>query len=937
MARQLSREIADAVKDLITQVTGFEDNSEAFNVVQKYFHEKLRKSDTMYFLNKTEVDKSIEGMAEKYNFHGFFSQSKALVESYNEYITQHVSKAHLTAQLNVVKFLLCMSEKPTVKFLENPEKFEVKLEPEREEINWGEYLKEGIENSIPRFDESTDASDVSSVADDRDIPDCFAVPTTSSAVVIPRCETDVILNFRANREELLNTVQHTWYNENIFFNIPFSERREANIGILWEHFLEKQAMNLVVINKSNVISEYKVIREILWQLWEPHTSSVFYFEEKLLKPRKNITISSVRSASFENFLENQIMPHIQLLDFFRDFEKELSIHSEETIMLVPQTYRSYNSSLQRLIRPVYLKLSQLEDTIREQESTYTLVNLSQDLQEILEPVILLKKLHDTVVIKFSENSNIILCATTLLARLHNSLQHSVNKLDQDLKVTLYIESLYHYFTVINSWFMKNDLSDYSDEFIITKVTGTDYFKLNPEISTGAGKVCREDGILNIISTTVLQIGKNLHLIRLLEDFSLLNENTETIYEEFVRRSLEELCSFFDSDLMPKDTCETDKELEGEISYKFPVIWSDDISQPTEMDKLENLVDTSDGFLMLAFEDYFKSEETHQKSEEITLYEKISKITKTFFPVTNFFEKILNTILREHFTISGLKVKKILIEQHHLEKQFQFLRHIFLFFDNLIFPFYRRFFIKVYAQSKNWGNDIWLTSHLQDIIMDIYPDFYENCYVQVNKNWKACNDALEACNMISVNIEIPWPLNIIISSSQMTIYKDIFHFILKIKWGLYTLNHLSFTDLEPRKERNKTKFGSNKSTIMKLKYLRFALINFLNRVHHYIFSFVFVKCLHKFELDFESANDLSSIISSHAEFINNANILIGQIRENGVKDTSFDSVAKCIKALKYMWENVSFATPERLNDMNESYKRSYDIINPIISPVFVFDY
>lgn len=77
-------------------------------------------------------------------------------------------------------------------------------------------------------------------------------------------------------------------------------------------------------------------------------------------------------------------------------------------------------------------------------------------------------------------------------------------------------------------------------------------------------------------------------------------------------------------------------------------------------------------------------------------------------------------------------------------------------------------------------------------MDIYPEFYEKCSVYVDKNWKLCNDSLEACSMVSLQYEITWPLNIIISSSQMILYKTIFQFILKLKWVLYTVNHLSFT-------------------------------------------------------------------------------------------------------------------------------------------------
>ncbi|KAJ8975652.1 hypothetical protein NQ317_012991 [Molorchus minor] len=53
-----------------------------------------------------------------------------------------------------------------------------------------------------------------------------------------------------------------------------------------------------------------------------------------------------------------------------------------------------------------------------------------------------------------------------------------------------------------------------------------------------------------------------------------------------------------------------------------------------------------------------------------------------------------------------------------------------------------------------------------------------------------------------------------------------------------------------KKINKKVVQTHKDTIMKLKYLKFAFINILNSIQHYVFSFVFTKCLRRFELDFE---------------------------------------------------------------------------------------
>lgn len=77
-------------------------------------------------------------------------------------------------------------------------------------------------------------------------------------------------------------------------------------------------------------------------------------------------------------------------------------------------------------------------------------------------------------------------------------------------------------------------------------------------------------------------------------------------------------------------------------------------------------------------------------------------------------------------------------------------------------------------------------------MDAYPNFYKECTIEVKDCWKLCTDALKACKMINVHYHIHWPVNIIIRDEHMNMYKSLFQFILKIKWALYTLNHLYFS-------------------------------------------------------------------------------------------------------------------------------------------------
>lgn len=58
---------------------------------------------------------------------------------------------------------------------------------------------------------------------------------------------------------------------------------------------------------------------------------------------------------------------------------------------------------------------------------------------------------------------------------------------------------------------------------IYSFSDAEIWKLNFDLRDGLNDDCSTDGIIKIIRDTVLQIGRNLHLLRLLGNFTLLNE------------------------------------------------------------------------------------------------------------------------------------------------------------------------------------------------------------------------------------------------------------------------------------------------------------------------------------------------------------------------------------------------------------------------------
>ncbi|KRT82373.1 hypothetical protein AMK59_3862, partial [Oryctes borbonicus] len=210
---------------------------------------------------------------------------------------------------------------------------------------------------------------------------------------------------------------------------------------------------------------------------------------------------------------------------------------------------------------------------------------------------------------------------------------------------------------------------------------------------------RNDSVFNLICKKVLQIGKNIHFLRLLKKLYLLEDtlDSESLYDELISLFLKEISSYFEvqNESTQNEHVSVDDKVESEdFSFKFPAICPDYCKYPTEMDKLENLLDTSDGFLMTAFKSYFIEYPQKELPKEKSLYERISRITRTVYPAKQIIDRVFSRILRDRYSQSGYLVKTILIEDFQMQRHFELLRHLYLFKDDIIFPLYRRLFVQV---------------------------------------------------------------------------------------------------------------------------------------------------------------------------------------------------------------------------------------------------
>ncbi|GJQ85078.1 hypothetical protein Trydic_g3734 [Trypoxylus dichotomus] len=955
MSSYPNTEVLSLIKELVSKLTNFKEGSNLFNHVESYVANCIHNADSMVFLKKNDIDRAVASLSDKYIFHGFSLQANDLLRYYENFLPNSTPKNLLEIKLNIVKFLLCLAENPTSKFLENP--YRLPVVHHDEEIDWPAYLKEGIERWSPPPEESSDNWSETSESDlsNATSPQITAREITKVITVdeIDSGERDTV-NYDDWKESGQNSVQSSWFLKDQVCVLPRSSNIDANIAICWDNFLEHSVQGLISIKRSNIITEYCILREIIWQNCIVHNSFIFYFVGNKLLPRENVTIASVRASALQTFLY-EFLPYIELLHDFRSFHSSLFDEKEHT--QAPDTYRSYNNSLRGFLKPLFDNLVRIEKEIIEQKSMMTLLRLANEFKDIFTVANILKYIHHNSIIDFRNNEPLI-CATTLLYRLHYGLLHCTSKIELDIYLTLYLESLFKYFAIINTWVGNDTLIDYYDEFIVKQVntfpnvtmdvtdfTFTSVFAENSidheNFDWDMGFVIREmseifrnDSVFHLIYTEVLQIGKNIHFLRLLKKLYLLEDtlDNESLYDELISRFLREISSYFEHPVEngQNELALIDNKIElEEFSFKFPAICPDSCKYPTEMDKLGNLLDTNDGFLMTAFKSYFVEAPQKELRTEKTLYEKISGITKTVYPAKQILDRVLSQILRDRYSQSGYLVKTILIEDFQMQKHFELLRHLFLFKDDIIFPLYRRLFVQM-IDKRRFDNDIWLTAQLHDIMLDLYPNFYEKCVVKVVDSTQVLDDPLRACELIDINYIITWPVNLIIGERHLEMYSELFRLILKVKWALYTLNHLYFNEIESANSKTPQP-KTLKLFLRRLKVFRFHLLNEFSNIQHYILGYVFSKFLRRFELDFEAAYNLDTLISSHSNFINSVYNVSMDFKRLHEKTHGFNLLLYIVRKFNGMWRNVKEINEKELLKYEEMFMKCRDNLDPVIFP------
>lgn len=851
-------------KQLITHLLGFKEDEENFIRSEQFVLSNLLYHHCLA-VNSHAVRRSIDGLALKFTVHGQHQRAARLKDLTHKFLASPIFKDHHETDLewSLLSLLLHLSNSPTQVPLGEGE---VQLpqtpldEGRQEELDWAAYLREDDPDYVLGPEEP-----LSDWSDDDDCEGCAgkdppgeqlythsstppSLPEDPLTAKPPLPGLKTLEQLHRAKSWLSAKTHLQYWGPKQPQELPASDHPMANIAKLCEggSGIHRQCQQL---------SEWAVMREVVWSLMCPVSSHVFVTNQKgQFSVRRGITLSSLTPAASRSMLEYVCEPlmHLHVLDAF--------MHNHKTPRLEPPTpftLLAYASGLWHWRQAFHHHLKGLEDAIKDQESTHTLLWLEGELLPWLRTLAILFGVHMKAFALPPEASS-----RTVAMRLLGSLCESVEGAGEagvrGVLLRLLLHTLRSYLSIMHSWLMHGSLLDHAQEFIVHRdesvtvyderfwhkafIVSFENDDLNQNRDT-RNPVMAIMKILSPLLAILTSVGKSQELLAALGAppvalQSHLKGHTDCSLEEVVVRYIKgTVCS------PPKESereLPEDSERGQEDSTKGKVKESAARNSTVLASEYGGL----DPLMWAAFNETPQDnsvKETQLNVDHIaSLIEEIGDIP-TGVSVVFLLTSALQPLVRRRQEELSTKLTRVLLEEHQLAIHCQVVRSVLLMeAGDVMHEFYSHLFSKMDAGGEGIDS-ISLTLLLQYCVARLYPDlaqfFSVSLLLQRNTEEQASDSSQpslvksdrvlpieeherlgkgtqkihdskhfqkSASSKMSLTragvpelqicYQAPWPANLLLTEPVLKKFNKLFNFSLSLKRVTNGLERLKFKEL-----------------------------------------------------------------------------------------------------------------------------------------------
>lgn len=760
-------------KELITHVLGFKEGEENFVRSEQFVLSNLLYHHCLA-VNSHAVRRSLDGLALKFTVHGQHQRTARLKTLVAKFLALPFFKDHYETDLewSLLSLLLHLSNSPTqVPLGEGAGEQQRPLAPLEEsqlqQVDWAAYLKEdepeyqlGPEEPLSDWsgDDDENGSEGSEETESPDRQPCtepFALPTPAEApspipgLVLTKPPTSRLRTLEQlhRAKSWLSAKTHLQYwGPKKPHELPASKHPLANVAKICR---DSGTSGSGERQCCQQLSEWSVMREVVWSLMCPVSSYVFVSsEEGRFSVREGVTISSLTPCASQSMLEYLCEPLQQLrtLDLF------LLCHSTPCLdPPTPSTVMAYTSGLQHWRQAFTQHLRDLEDTIKGQESSGTLLWLEGEVLPWLRAVAILHTLHSKA-FALPPHASSRSVAVRLLGCVCEAVESAGEERVRGVLLRLLLHTFRPYLSIMHTWLTDGALTDHAQEFIIHRdesVTVYDErfwhkaFTLSSErdeLSQSQGAGSPVQTIMKVLApllSILTSVGKSQELLAALDVppvalQSDLGEQSDCSLEEVVVLSIKNaVCKPLEEDKEGQQDTDINSSTKEEDSS------TNDTSHKNRRNKNSTEVASSpaqtDPLLWAAFSE---TPPLHSPSEENSLaVDRIASLIEGIgdipAPISVVFllSSALQSLVRRRQAELSAELTRVLLSEHRLALHCHVVRAVLLMeAGDVMHEFYSHIFSKL--ETGELVDSISLTLHLQYCVSRLYPDLAQHFSVSL---------------------------------------------------------------------------------------------------------------------------------------------------------------------------------------------------------------
>uniref|UniRef100_A0A034VHP5 Gamma-tubulin complex component n=1 Tax=Bactrocera dorsalis TaxID=27457 RepID=A0A034VHP5_BACDO len=753
--------------------------------------------------------------------------------------------------------------------------------------------------------------------------DEISFPTRSNTPLPPRgmedlkpprrCFSCTTFDSKSAEKRLLTTVQNSWWEKGVRIVQPHIEstNKEANFALEY-HNLHKTARSQRQRDPPETATEYCLLREIFWMFQVPQTCKFFHVNGENIKIRKNVTLTSTRSIALCSMLENHFLPYIRMMQELRNFSKLIYGSDDYT---PPNTLEHYAASLELLLDPIWNELLACERTLITQPDCEinTVISLHNKLRPTFAKLSILHNIHQQAVLNTRQLPAHI-SSTHLLAALIHCNRTATTALEANLAMSLFLASVRVFLIIADTWWTEGRLDDWHNEFIIERVNESgqsirvrEFYKNKEKaffVSTQVSKMITENSFFQLLLEHSLEAGCTLNLLyeinRIGELRSACDAIEDKLYNVFIEdvlrhvRILQKQITEAAREAKENDRLEIESdEISNNVDEVDEIGGEAEVSE-TDMrhtsqncnddDQILKKLTTNDDFLLLAFTmnmDLNDTEtasgdqcDTHNKSgptknEETTALEIFEQFqqSKNILPTEEVVLNALSRILKTRIAFANSFVMRLYREEFDILKHLRNIRKIYLLeASDIMHQFYSKLFKQI-ESGEGWANAFSLTSQLDDIISAKFPDMSSLFRIEICSTFGSRTTRVhEAVAELSLSYNLSTELAHMITPTDLEAYNKVFRFLLKVKWGLTTLENLQF----PRAHKRRRPYAPYEMAdllMRRLEQLRFWMLFALQSLHFHFMTHVLQAMGEQLDEKIMKCTNLKEMVTVHRSYMN----------------------------------------------------------------------